>query len=117
MKKVSVSLQGHRTSFSLEPEFLLLLKALARTRGLSLAQLVGQVDQARLRSPEPANLSSALRLCVLQALSQQSEPGEADTPFAQAIVQFAKTSGQDPAGYTSGDHSLSEHRLAGQEPS
>ncbi len=100
MQKVSVSLQGHRTSFSLEPEFLGLLKALAQTRGLSLAQLVGQVDRARVRQPEPPNLSSALRLCVLQAMTNltaaQLTPAERQTSaFARALVDLAAGASED----------------------
>ncbi len=103
MKKISVSLQGHRTSFSLEPEFLALLKALAETRGLSLAHLVGQVDQARLSQLAPANLSSALRLCVLRALADAClHPTDAVTPLLEALNQnfgrqeIGEVEGADP---------------------
>lgn len=71
MRKTSITLQGHRTSFSLEADFLLLLRALAEERALSLAQLVAQIDRARLSQAEPANLSSALRLFVLRAVAQR----------------------------------------------
>ena len=62
MKKRSVSIRGHRTSFSIEDEFWDELKAIAVGKQMSLAQLVTQVDIRR--SPEQ-NLSSALRLYVL----------------------------------------------------
>lgn len=62
--KRSVSIRGHRTSFSLEQEFHDDLVALAAESGVSLAALVAQVDDARARN---TNLSSALRLFVLKA--------------------------------------------------
>ena len=69
MNKRSVSIRGHRTSFSLEDEFWEELKQIAETRGISLAQLVTQVDVKR---KEDENLSSALRLFVLRQLKSKS---------------------------------------------
>ena len=63
MKKRSVSIRGHRTSFSLEEPFWVELKAIAKSRNQSLAQLVTRVDANR---DEADNLSSALRVFVLQ---------------------------------------------------
>ncbi|WP_187973043.1 ribbon-helix-helix domain-containing protein [Aquibium microcysteis] len=60
--KRSVTIRGHRTSFSLEKPFLDELQAMAQARGISLAALVGEVDEAR---PRMTNLSSALRIHVL----------------------------------------------------
>lgn len=68
MNKRSVSIRGHRTSFSLEDEFWNELKAIANGRGISVAQLVTQVD---LRRNEEENLSSALRLFVLRHLKSK----------------------------------------------
>ena len=79
MKKRSVSIRGHRTSFSLEDEFWNELKAIAARRKMSLAQLVTQVD---LRRGEDENLSSALRLFLLRDLkaklsaAEQSKAGD-----------------------------------------
>ena len=61
--KRSVTIAGHRTSLSLEPEFWDALNALAIVRDMSLAGLVAAIDEARGRT----NLSSALRVEVLQA--------------------------------------------------
>ncbi len=61
--KRSVTIAGHRTSLSLEPEFWDALNALATVRDMSLAGLVAAIDEARGRT----NLSSALRVAVLQA--------------------------------------------------
>lgn len=60
--KRSVSIRGHRTSFSLETEFFDELAEMARERGITLATLVAQIDEFR---PRDSNLSSALRLAVL----------------------------------------------------
>jgi predicted DNA-binding ribbon-helix-helix protein len=65
--KRSVSIRGHRTSYSLEQPFHDELLAIAAARNLSLAALVGEVDAAR---PRDANLSSALRLHVLEWLKR-----------------------------------------------
>jgi len=61
LEKRSLSIAGHRTSLSLEPEFWAALAALAARRGLSVAGLVGEIDQAR----KGANLSSAVRVFLL----------------------------------------------------
>jgi predicted DNA-binding ribbon-helix-helix protein len=67
--KRSVTIRGHRTSLSLEPQFWDELKRLAEARGASLAELVAQVDAERGVAPE-SNLSSALRVFVLAALKR-----------------------------------------------
>jgi len=63
VRKYSVSLHGHRTSFSLEEEFFAALKDIAARRGRSLASLIADVDDER---PDSYNLSSALRVFVLK---------------------------------------------------
>jgi predicted DNA-binding ribbon-helix-helix protein len=77
--KRSVSLQGHRTSISLEPEFFAELDAIAARRGVSLAALVTEVDGTRARD---CNLSSALRLFVL-AEAKAGPIGSAADPSAR----------------------------------
>lgn len=64
-QKYSISLRGHRTSFSLELEFHQQLKALAAASGVSLSALIAEIDESR---PADRNLSSALRLHVLRTL-------------------------------------------------
>ncbi|RLQ88154.1 ribbon-helix-helix domain-containing protein [Notoacmeibacter ruber] len=68
IRKQSISIAGHRTSFSLEEPFLQALKLLAERRGMTLAALVRSVDTTR---PQTTNLSSALRLVVLADLQQR----------------------------------------------
>jgi len=60
--KRSVAIRGHRTSLSLEQPFFDRLVAIAARRRMSLAALIAEVDDAR---PKDANLSSALRVHVL----------------------------------------------------
>ncbi len=68
IQKRSVTLHGHRTSVSLEPEFWAALGDLARARGLAMDRLVAEVDDARVPGD---SLSSALRVHVLAALRQR----------------------------------------------
>lgn len=63
VRKRSVSIRGHRTSFSVEQEFFDALEEIASARGISFAALVAEVDAAR---PRDTNLSSALRVHALR---------------------------------------------------
>lgn len=65
LKKISFTIQGHRTSVSLEPEFYEALAKIAERRNMPLAQLVVEVDRNRGLA---RNLSSALRVYVLKDL-------------------------------------------------
>lgn len=62
--KYSVSIRGHRTSFSLEKLFHEELCRLAKRRGWPLARLIARIDADRAPGQ---NLSSAIRLHVLAA--------------------------------------------------
>jgi predicted DNA-binding ribbon-helix-helix protein len=72
VRKRSVSIRGHATSFSLEDAFFEIIETIARERGISVAALVAEIDDTR---DKRANLSSALRLFALEwvkaALSAQ----------------------------------------------
>ncbi len=68
MKKISVSLSGHQTSITLEPEFFDALKRIATARGVSVASIIGELD--RTRAPG-TNLSSAIRVWVLRTVSNK----------------------------------------------
>ena len=73
--KRSVTVAGHRTSVTLESAFWDSLKDIAHTRGLSVNTLIAEVDQQ-----QPENLSSALRVFVLDyyklPLSSTTHHGE-----------------------------------------
>lgn len=76
IRKHSATLHGHRTSFSLEEPFWVELKSIAARRGVPLAMLLSEIDDSR---PADSNLSSALRVYVLEAIKAQSrEAGTAD---------------------------------------
>ena len=60
--KRSLTIAGHRTSLSLEPEFWDALQKAATTRGISTANLVSEIDQTR----GERNLSSAVRVWLLK---------------------------------------------------
>ncbi|WP_421912388.1 ribbon-helix-helix domain-containing protein [Mesorhizobium sp.] len=61
--KRSVTIRGHRTSYSLEKPFYDDLAAIAASRQMTLAALVAEIDETR---PRDTNLSSAIRLRVLE---------------------------------------------------
>jgi predicted DNA-binding ribbon-helix-helix protein len=62
LRKRSVLLTGHATSIALEPAFWTVLDEMARAERLSLAGLVGRIDEARGAS----GLASACRLAALK---------------------------------------------------
>lgn len=68
MKKRSVRIRGHATSVSLEEPFWEELKRMAVENGMPLAALVEAIDERR----QSANLSSALRLAVLEDLRRRA---------------------------------------------
>ncbi len=69
MKKISVSLSGHQTSITLEPEFISALQTLAARAGKPVAQIINEIDTAR--TPD-SNLSSAIRVWILNQFMQPS---------------------------------------------
>ena len=69
-----MSIAGHRTSISLEPEFWAALEAAAASRGWSVARLVGDIDRARAQPAGAGrNLSSALRVFLLAEAAKPRE--------------------------------------------
>ena len=65
MKKRSVVVAGHRTSVSLEFLFWTALQGIGEQRGLSVNDLVTEIDRTRT-----GNLSSAIRVYILDRLQQ-----------------------------------------------
>ena len=68
LRKHSVTLAGHRTSFTLEEPFWEELRRLARQQGRSVRDLVEAIDTNR-----SGNLSSAIRVYVLEALRAERD--------------------------------------------
>jgi len=73
--KRSIVVGGHRTSVSLEDAFWKALKEIAGRRELTLSDLVGAIDAQR----DHGNLSSAIRLFVLEFYRQQRANEKSDT--------------------------------------
>ena len=70
IKKRSVEIAGHRTSLTLEAAFWRALKRLATRDGISINKLIERIDRDR-----HGNLSSAVRVYVLERLEAQAGPG------------------------------------------
>lgn len=70
IRKRSVSIRGHRTSLSLEDAFWDALLAIAARRGLTPTALIAEIDAGR--DPRGSNLSSAVRLYVLDWLKARN---------------------------------------------
>ena len=67
MKKISVSLSGHQTSISLEPEFISELQHIAKTQNKSIASIISELDKTRTPNQ---NLSSAIRVWILKNIKK-----------------------------------------------
>jgi predicted DNA-binding ribbon-helix-helix protein len=75
LRKHSATLHGHRTSFTLEDAFWDALRNIAATREIPLARLIAEVDDSR---SDGSNLSSALRVFVLDAVRSQGRAQSQD---------------------------------------
>ena len=69
MKKISVSLSGHQTSISLEPEFISDLQRIAKTQNKSIASIISELDKTRTPNQ---NLSSAIRVWILKNIKRNN---------------------------------------------
>ena len=65
MKKISVSLSGHQTSITLEPEFIDILRKISAQKNQSIASIISDIDDKRKPN---TNLSSAVRVWVLNQI-------------------------------------------------
>jgi predicted DNA-binding ribbon-helix-helix protein len=72
--KRSIRLYGHKTSVTLEDAFWDELKRIADAQGVPVGQLIAAIDSERRKAHHP-NLSSAIRLFVLEYYRQQNERG------------------------------------------
>ena len=66
IKKRSVRISGHETSVTLEEPFWSALQDIAQEKGASIHWLISEIDETR-----EGNLSSALRVYVLQHLQER----------------------------------------------
>jgi predicted DNA-binding ribbon-helix-helix protein len=65
--KRSVVVRGHKTSVSLEEPFWTQVRAIADAQGVTMSNLLRRIDDDR----EDTNLSSAIRVFVLQHVREQ----------------------------------------------
>lgn len=65
IRKHSLRIAGHLTSVSMEDAFWLAFKEIAERRRMSVNALAAEIDRTR-----EGNLSSAIRVFVLEALSR-----------------------------------------------
>jgi predicted DNA-binding ribbon-helix-helix protein len=72
--KRSIVVAGHKTSVSLEEAFWSAMKEISSARDLTLSELVGEIDGRR----QQGNLSSAIRLFVLDHFRKRAERAEAE---------------------------------------
>ncbi len=75
ISKHSITIRGHRTSFSLEDEFWNELRSIAKHRQIAIAALMTEIDALR---EEGNNLSSAARVYVLHWLKSQDADNNTD---------------------------------------
>ncbi len=76
--KRSVAIAGHRTSVSLEEAFWEGLREVADREGVSVQALVGRIDAGRGEQ----NLSSAIRVFVLQKVRESAKRHDGPEPTA-----------------------------------
>jgi predicted DNA-binding ribbon-helix-helix protein len=79
--KRSVVIDGHKTSISLEDPFWTDLKKIAQAQRVTLSELLSTVDRTR----EQGNLSSAIRLFVLQHFCDEEKRMEAAKAHLSAV--------------------------------
>ncbi|SME88880.1 Predicted DNA-binding protein, contains Ribbon-helix-helix (RHH) domain [Tistlia consotensis] len=71
LRKRSVTIAGHRTSLSLEAVFWKALQDAASEEGASVNALVERIDRERAADGSDGNLSSAVRVWLMQRLRER----------------------------------------------
>lgn len=82
--KRSVVIDGHKTSVSLEDPFWHDLKEIAYLQRMTLSKMVAEIDKARQHS----NLSSAIRLFVLDQVRMHGDPWQYSRVRKSVISDF-----------------------------
>ena len=93
MKKYSVSIRGHRTSYTLEQAFAAELERMAAERTTSIAKLIAEIDEGR---PPGVNLASAIRLAILQYVKAEPPPRRTSNESAATAGSRHDDSERDP---------------------
>jgi predicted DNA-binding ribbon-helix-helix protein len=86
--KRSIVVVGHKTSVSLEDAFWRGLKEIAAGRDLAVSELVASIDSGR--SDDTGNLSSAIRLFVLDHYRNQLN-GVSERSATQDLMRVSAT--------------------------
>ena len=81
--KRSVRPAGHKTSVSLEDDFLKALKEISGARQMTMSDLIHEIDERR----QHGNLSSALRLFVLRFYRSQASTKAGDEMLERPPVR------------------------------
>ena len=92
--KHSIVIDGHKTSVSLEDAFWGNLKEIAHSQGATLSETVAEIDRTRQRS----NLSSAIRLFVLDHVRTNRIGAAEAVGNDQTMTGVAPTAGRNVAG-------------------
>jgi predicted DNA-binding ribbon-helix-helix protein len=74
--KRSVVINGHKTSVSLEQPFWNMVREIAEAERMTVSALLRQIDESRRH----ANLSSAVRIFVLERVRARGAPRTVPTP-------------------------------------
>lgn len=64
LEKHSITISGHKTSISLEPEFWMELKNICQIENKSLGKIITEIDETSIND----NLSSKIRVFVLKKI-------------------------------------------------
>lgn len=72
-QKHSLTLRGHRTSVSLEPEFWEAFRRMAQEKGCPINALAAEIDEKRGLE---RGLASAIRVAVLHWISSAPDAGD-----------------------------------------
>lgn len=100
--KRTVTIDGHKTSVTLEDEFWYGLREIARGKNATLRSLITQIDDARKRN----NLSSAIRVFVLNHFRRRAHSVDAQiykvTSSSDLSLFFREpqTKRKDPISYS-----------------
>jgi predicted DNA-binding ribbon-helix-helix protein len=86
--KHSVVIGGHKTSVSLEQPFWSAVRELAESRAMTISDLLREIDQNRRN----ANLSSAVRVFVLENVRQNAAAAEMTRQNNRETEAFAASS-------------------------
>ncbi len=81
-EKRSLTLRGHRTSVSLEPEFWSAFREIAKGKSVSINALAAEIDTAR---PVGTGLASAIRVYVLRH-HRDRKRASTDTDASDATI-------------------------------